>query len=1065
MGSVSRKNLVGVVVLLALLVTIYMLWSHGCVETLMRTFGDVRHKACAVQVATDGMDNFQMSARLALEAYLRETDIEKLDAIRDEFLANMALHDECEKQTGKAIENMPMKRSQIIKVWQDAMETITPEFVRQANLTTQTHKEHLEVKGQRTAKMNQHEEQGEELKRLLCELRKFNEYDVDIMAVLSQLDSAHFEMMHANGQLAAKIEGQKKEHLRFKETFTSNRQQFGKWQAELEDITGTGPDDELLQRVSETFDAFVFSAVGDDQLFQLHEREVALRQKAFGYLARTHELGEAGSRMSAEIIALSQESLRRAVTHLTMEIIVSAILFVLVCRLWQRGKAHKEIARNGWNLIFGGVVLLLIGSLFDITDNFETLNRYIIVGNTGVKAFFEKIVGFLGGFLLLSIGLLRWLPSITSINELRKQKDFLEITIDSLDYPFYVIDADDFTVKLANKATKQLPGWYEGVTCHELTHNSKTPCDCPEHRCPLGEIKRTKKPVILEHDHCDINGNSWSAEVHGYPVFDEKSEIKGVIEYSLNISERKEAECALQKQTDLLNNIISHIPHYIFWKDRQSVFAGCNKNFAEAAGYERPEDIVGKTDYDLPWKKEEADWFRKCDRDVMDKNEEMLDIEETQLRADGKKIDLLTSKVPLRDDEGKVIGILGLYSNVTKRKRAEKELEAARLEAESANEAKSRFLANMSHEIRTPMNSIISLSKTLGKHNTGNLTQRQKDGLRMIHQSGERLLLLINDILDLSKVESGKIEAHPEAFYLDEVIETIETLARNLIGDSPIDFVLEKSDGVGAVIVSDSLILHQILVNIVGNAIKFTEEGRIVLKIYPQDEKLFFEVTDSGIGISRDDLETIFAEFTQVDSSLTRKYRGTGLGLAICKKMLELLDGDITAESQPGQWTKITFHIPLLTAESSDIESTSLPATSSYLAEGAITASKAKVLVAEDDEFGRAAVEMMLEGHYNLAFAANGKEVVDKYFDLSPDIVLMDIMMPVMDGFQAFDEIRKRSKESRIPIIAVTAKTMKKDRRELFRYGFTDFISKPIDDELLIKTIDKYLARTDGEKT
>ncbi|HEG44760.1 MAG TPA: PAS domain-containing sensor histidine kinase [Phycisphaerales bacterium] len=952
-NSVTKKLCLGIVFLVVLVVG-YMTWGRAGVKMLMRTFGNVREKALIIQVATDEMNAYKMGGRLALEKYLRETNVEKLDTIHEEFLANMAMHDEREHQIHDAIENVSVNRLEILQIWQDAMDTIMPEFNRQAELAMQTHREHLNVKHQRIATMDLHEEQGEKLKRLLEKIRKASDRDIEILAVLSQLDSSHFEMMHADEQFVSKIEGQKKEHLKFKGIFISNRQEFDKWQAKLKQITVSDPDDDLLYRVSETFDAFVFSAVGDDQLFQLHEREIALRQKALGYLARAHELGEADGRMSAEIIELSQESRRLTLTDVVLEIIVSTILFVLVCYLWQRRKAHKEIARNGWYLILWGFVLLLVGSLFDITDNFEYLNRYVVVGNTGVEAFFEKIVGFLGGFLLLAIGLARWIPTITNIEQIQQLNKKLE---------------------------------------KEVIERKKTAKE-------LDESER-KREASLENS----------------PV------CTKIVGLDFNLKYMSRAGIEVLKIDDV-------------------------------------EEFYGKP-YPLPFSPEPFKTsMLKCLERVK-KTGEIVTHENSLVDMDGNELWFHSTIVPVNDEQGQISDFIVVSSDITESKRAEVYLKSAAEAAEAANITKSQFLANMSHEIRTPMNSIISLSKTLGKQNTGNLTQRQKDGLRMIHQSGERLLLLINDILDLSKVESGKIEPHPEAFYLDEVIEPVETLAKNLIGDSPIDFVLEKDDAVAPVIVSDSLMLHQILVNIVGNAIKFTEEGRIVLKIYAKDEKLFFEVTDSGIGISEDNLETIFAEFTQVDSSLTRKYRGSGLGLAICKKMLEMLNGGIVAESQPGQWTKVTFYIPLVIAEIADVEAVPV---SSYLAEGAMAVSKAKVLIAEDDEFGRAAVEMMLEGHYNLVFAADGKEVVEKYFAESPDIVLMDIMMPVMDGFQAFDEICKRNKGRKIPIIALTAKAMKKDRGELLRYGFTDFISKPIDDELLIKTIDKYLGKAGSGK-
>ena len=291
-----------------------------------------------------------------------------------------------------------------------------------------------------------------------------------------------------------------------------------------------------------------------------------------------------------------------------------------------------------------------------------------------------------------------------------------------------------------------------------------------------------------------------------------------------------------------------------------------------------------------------------------------------------------------------------------------------------------------------------------------------------------------------------------------------------LSGSKDVDFLVRKSDSVPATIVSDAQKLHEILANIISNAVKFTDEGEIVLKVYAEQSRLYFEVSDTGIGIDEYHIDHIFEEFTQADSSTTRKYPGTGLGLAICKKMVELLGGQIKADSKLDEGTTITFYVPLKTEQAGTDNSLSQPTerkaqkndvTLQPLDAGSNSATPEllpKILVAEDDEFSRAAVQMMLEHRYQLIFAKDGKEVVEKYFSTSPDIVLMDIMMPVMDGYKAFDEITKNVSGPVVPIIALTAKVMMRDRDELLTYGFTDYISKPIDDEALIRTIEKYLA-------
>jgi len=436
---------------------------------------------------------------------------------------------------------------------------------------------------------------------------------------------------------------------------------------------------------------------------------------------------------------------------------------------------------------------------------------------------------------------------------------------------------------------------------------------------------------------------------------------------------------------------------------------------------------------------------------------------------DGRFFDRYSS--PMIDINGKYYGRIWYFRDITEAKRAEKHLKEAKDAAELANKAKSQFLANMSHEIRTPLNTIISISKILHKSDIDNLTAKQREGCEIIYKSAQRLLALINDILDLSKIESGKMELQLKPFSLDAQIAAIKSMARTLIGDKKITYSVEKTPSTPDTVISDVHKLHEIITNIVSNAIKFTDKGQINLKVYVQDERLFFHVSDTGIGISQYDLYHIFEEFTQADSSTTREHPGTGLGLAICKKTVELLGGKISAESELEKGTVITFYVPLIAKIlSPDIDTAKSADSKTKISQSAVHSStdsgtdtsipKPTILIAEDDEFGRAAIKMMLENKYNLIFAENGEKVVEKYFSLSPDIVLMDIMMPVMDGYQAFSEINKKAKKPPVPIIALTAKAMIEDRSQLLDFGFSDYVSKPINDEMLINTIDTLLAKT-----
>jgi PAS domain S-box-containing protein len=527
--------------------------------------------------------------------------------------------------------------------------------------------------------------------------------------------------------------------------------------------------------------------------------------------------------------------------------------------------------------------------------------------------------------------------------------------------------------------------------------------------------------------------------------------VKRVSVVARDITKIKEVEAQLSQERVLLRTIIDNIPINIYVKDASSRKILANRSEVEYSGVNSEAEILGKSDWDI-YPAEMAKISMDEDARVLS-GQSILNFETLSIRKDGSKHWFQSSKIPLRDDTQNIIGLVGISIDVTEAKQAREELQFAKEKAEQATQAKSQFLSTMSHEIRTPMNGIMGMTELL--LNTEPRTD-QLEKLKLLRFSCENLLTIINDILDFNKIEAGKIELEHVAFNLPEIVQHYVTLLKVRADEKKIDFRFTSDKNLPVTVLGDPVRLGQVLNNLIGNAIKFTEKGFVELSVKlvdgpPGKKHIRFGVKDKGIGISPDKLHSIFESFTQASSNTTRKFGGTGLGLSISKSLVKLMGSTIQVTSTPGEGSEFFFMISLQ------------PVTSHAIAEPETktnpAASILNILLVEDNRVNQLVASGFLKqwGH-QVAFANDGKEALQLLASEQYHIILMDLQMPEMDGYEASRKIRAKADaySSSVPIIAVTADVLSDVKEKIEAAGMTDYLSKPFRAEELQTMISKY---------
>ena len=522
--------------------------------------------------------------------------------------------------------------------------------------------------------------------------------------------------------------------------------------------------------------------------------------------------------------------------------------------------------------------------------------------------------------------------------------------------------------------------------------------------------------------------------------------ITGFQSYARDVTERKILEDELEQQKKLLNTILDSLPLVVFLKQKNGAYKFINKATENKLGQSDGMDrltFLKHFDYS-----DNQVWN---DRSPFESEEKIIYLGKQKYYIVGKEIIHPESlDQPL---------LLGYAFDITDRKRIEGDLRKAKLKAEKSTAAKEKFISIMSHEIRTPMNAVVGINNLLLQQDH---LPEQKEYFQATKTASENLLKILNNVLDLSKLDAGKVVIENKNLDLRKLIDEVISTFKFKAAEKNIQLIAEIDAELPPIIKGDALKLHQIMVNLVSNALKFTHEGQVIVKVEIVEEinqKLFlrFTVSDTGIGIPAEKLYLIFESFTQVSSKIAQQYGGTGLGLTITKSLIELQGGDIEVESTEGVGTKFFFQLsfdPSDTVVSTEKENTE------YNLEGV------KILVVDDNAMNQMIVQKFLEKkNIELKFANHGKEAIEILLQHPIDLILMDLQMPVMDGYEAVKYIRKKLKISvnDLPIVAMTAAAGSDEMTKLSKYEFNGLISKPFDPENLYGIIARNLGHVTRE--
>ena len=535
--------------------------------------------------------------------------------------------------------------------------------------------------------------------------------------------------------------------------------------------------------------------------------------------------------------------------------------------------------------------------------------------------------------------------------------------------------------------------------------------------------------------------------------------VQDVTEQRIESLIRIKTEQKLKNHDLFISTLLETTPIPIFYKDTQCRYLGCNQAFKQFTGLTELQ-LIGRTVFDIS-PAETAALYDEQDRQLLEQPGSQS--YEWKVHAcDGTVRTVVFNKATFCDADGQLAGIVGAIQDITELKDLHLSMQQAKEAAEQANRAKSEFLANMSHELRTPMNGVIGMAELLSM---SGLSVEQQEFVTVIKQSGQNLVKIIGDILDLAKIEADKIELEHEIFSLRSTLDQVLNLVSPQAHAKGLTMFNRVAPELPDLYRGDAGRLTQVLLNLLGNAVKFTRQGSISSSVLPGLVKgnqltLCFSIKDTGVGIPHASLHKLFIPFSQADSSTTRQFGGTGLGLAISKQLVELMGGAISVESAEGTGSTFCIRLPLeLAAETA---CTTDQCDTGHSVAGHNPAD-CRILLVEDNEVNQKVMEKMLAKlGYQTRLAADGQAALDLLKTEAFDLVLMDCSMPILDGYLATEKIRDPATgltNPQVPIIAITARAMHGDQEKCLLAGMNDYLAKPIYCESLVALLNRWLNK------